>query len=287
MTCSYPSRLAQVLLVVLASGCVVTEPIDDGAATEATTTADTVADSTGGASSTSRTTGDATADAGDATDTSADTVVDTTGTTGTGPTTDDGSSSDTGSEGTCSGVPEFQCSEPIDCSMLPCGDVLFPFDAEGCMRPPCSGSDQCDDDQFCFLPYEAYEVCTSSGMACSDGPDGACECVSTPDCSGGYCMTDCHDLSDDPDTCGAAGCSATTVVAISDTCECTEGVPVCFDGPAGIGIDTGYLWHEETLEVAYFGARLFAVPLRWRLCTDPEAPPACGCFDPTLPPECP
>lgn len=281
MTCSHAFHTARVLLAVaLGSGCVVTEPIDDGTATEATTTAGTAADST------SRTTGDATADVGETTETSADTVVDTTG-TDTGPDTDDGSSTDTGTEGACPDVPGYECTATIDCSMLPCGDVLFPFDADGCMRPPCTGPEACNADQFCFLPYEVYGVCTSSGMACSDGPEGTCDCVSTPDCSGGYCMTDCHALSDDPGSCGTAGCGATTVTAISESCECTEDVPMCVDGPAGVGVDTGYLWHEETLEVAYFGARLWSVPLRWRLCTDPEAPPACGCFDPSLPPECP
>lgn len=284
MTCSYVLQPARTLLaVVLASGCVVTEPIDDGTATEATTTAGTQADS--GTSLTSPTTGEATADGGSSSDTAAEsTAADT---TATGSVTDDGSSSDTGSEGACPGVPAFQCTEPVDCFVPPCGDVFSPFDAEGCMRPPCTNQDDCDAEQFCFQPYEAYEICTSSGMSCSDGPDGTCECVSTPDCSGGYCMTDCHALGDDAGSCTAAGCGSTTVTAISDACACTEGVPVCLDGPAGVGIETGYLWHEETLEVAYFGARLWSVPLQWRLCTDPEAPPACGCFDPSLPPECP
>jgi hypothetical protein len=279
MTSSYASRSARGLLVaVILSGCVVTEPIDDGAATEASTAATTGpdGDSTLAGSSGPLTAGDATAD-GDATETTA----------ATGPGTDDGESTDTGPAGTCPDVPTYQCSEPFDCVGQPCGDVLFPYDENGCLRPPCSNSGECDGDQFCFLPYDAYEICISSGVACSDGPDGTCECVSTPDCSGGYCMTDCYELGEDAASCEAAGCDASTVIGISDTCECTADVPMCTQSPAGIGVPTGYMWHEETLQVAYFGARPWSVPLQWRLCSEPGAPPACGCFDPEQPPECP
>jgi hypothetical protein len=281
MPCSDLPRFTRgLLLAALLAGCVVTDPIDDDT-TEATTTAATGpdGDTTLGASSTPITAGDATAETGT--------------TAATGPITDDGDSSDTdestdtGPASACPGVPEFQCSNPTGCFMLPCGDVLYPFDAEGCMRPPCINPDECNADQFCFRPYEAYGVCVSSGTACSDGPDGTCECVSTPDCSGGYCMPDCYELSDDPASCGAAGCYSSPVVAISEACECTADVPGCFQSPAGIGVDTGYIWHEETLEVVYIGQRPWSAPLRWRLCSDPEAPPACGCFDLAQPPECP
>lgn len=280
----FPSPIA-VLVTTLVTGCVIPMPVgngdDEGGDATSHHTGD---DASIGASSAPLTAGDATG--ASTTTPSTDTAADGTATAdATGPVTDDGTGTDTSAESPCAGVTEFECSAPIDCTALPCGDMLFPFDAAGCMRPPCAGPRDCADDQLCLFPYETHGVCTGSGMSCSDGRDGACECVSNPDCGGGFCVTDCA-ARRDAASCEADDCAVATVIDISETCACTEDAFVCFDAGVGIGLPTGYLWHEETLRVAYFH-RPFTLPIGWRLCTDAGAPPACGCFDPTSPPECP
>lgn len=267
-------RLARMLVVAgLVGGCGPTTigdgPSEDGSSSAQPSTGAADPTTTGASTSVGSTAGDGPLDASDGEPTTA------TAGSSTGPDV----------EGPCPDVPGFECSMPFDCSFLAC-TALVPFDEQGCMRPPCTGPEGCAADQFCFLPYESYGVCTSSGMSCSDGPDGTCECVSTPDCGGGYCMTDCTDLSSDREGCEAAGCDFTTVVGISETCECIPDVPLCLQGPGGVGGIPSFMWHEQTLEVAYF-FRPWDVPLRWHPCTEPGSPPACACNDPFLPPTCP
>jgi hypothetical protein len=163
------------------------------------------------------------------------------------------------------------------------------------MRPPCILPEDCDPGFTC-LRSQDYGGCESSGLFCEDDRTGACQCVSTPDCSGGHCLPDdevppleCFGLPDEA-TCLDASCSYfETVTEISDTCECTPGVPACllFLGTIGGSDAPDYFWHEATGTVALFGTSWDWPPVGWRFCTDPGAPPACDCYEPFMAPDCP
>ena len=100
---------------------------------------------------------------------------------------------------------------------------------------------------------------------------------------------ECFGLPDEP-TCLDAGCSFfETVTGVSDTCECTPGVPACLLFLDGIGGSAApnYFWHEDTLTVAMFSTDWLELPGGWRRCSDAGAPPACDCYEPFMEPMCP
>jgi hypothetical protein len=179
---SLPLRSARrsLAVLVLAAACGGPGPVSDDGEGSSTATPTTAAtnDPTLGASSMPAT-GDGSSD-----------TVDTAPTTGTGTSTDETATTDadTGLAPRCPDVRAFQCAEPIDCPPGSCGDPLSPFDADGCMRPPCTMHEQCEPGLAC-VRAEDYGGCASSGLYCSDDPRvGQCLCVSTPDCGGGHCL---------------------------------------------------------------------------------------------------
>jgi hypothetical protein len=279
---SFPRSARALVVSALASACVVPEPVG-GAEGSTTTTPTTIAtdDSTAGS-----TVSPSTADTS-ATDTSATSATDTSAT--------DTSTTDTGPPSACPGVPEFQCTMPLECFLQGCGEPFSPFDAEGCMLPPCTSDDECEPDFACLRPQE-YGGCAGSGLSCSDGPDGACQCISKPDCSGGWCVPadeipplECFGLPD-AEACLDAGCTVLdTVIVIAEDCTCTLDVPACllFPGMMSGGTATDYFWHEATGTVAAFGTSWALLPTGWRRCTDPGAPPACECYEAFMEPVCP
>jgi hypothetical protein len=101
---------------------------------------------------------------------------------------------------------------------------------------------------------------------------------------------ECFGLPDE-ETCLDAGCSYfELVLQISETCECTPGVPACLffvgdeiGGPAA----PDFFWHEATGTVAMFSTSWIEVPVGWRNCSDAGAPVACGCYEPFEEPACP
>jgi hypothetical protein len=182
MTCLRYARCSLVL-TALALGCTTPEPTGGDADGSSSATAATATDdSTLGATS-MPVTGDGTTDAADGTTTTG------TGSSGdTTETTETTETTDTGPTPQCTGVRAFQCTEPLDCPPDACGGPLSPFDADGCMRPPCSVPEDCDPG-FACVRAEDYGGCESSGMLCQDDPrTGQCQCVSTPDCGGGHCL---------------------------------------------------------------------------------------------------
>src|SRR5690606_31686176 len=148
--------------------------------------------------------------------------------------------------------------------------------------------DDCATGETCVFPID-YGGCASSGIFCSDGATGQCECAADPDCGGGYCLPDdevppleCFGQPDQP-TCEDAGCNHfETVLEISDTCECTPDQPACmlFLGGIGGGDAPDFFWHEATGTVAMFSTSWIELPVGWRRCTEAGAPPACDCYEP-------
>jgi hypothetical protein len=275
------------LALALSSACVIPQPIGgdaDGGSTTPTT--ETTGDPTLGATSNPSTTGSDTADATGTTDTDP---------TNTGSSSDSTATTDTGPTPACIGVPAFQCSEPLECFLQSCGELFSPFDADGCMRPPCTVPADCEPGFACLRPQD-YGGCASSGLACGDDRNGECQCVSDPDCGGGWCLPadeipplECFGLPDAA-ACLDAGCTEfRTVIEISDTCACTPDVPACllFPGQVSGAASPDYFWHEATLTVARFGTSWDLLPTGWRRCTDPGAPPACDCYEPFMRPTCP
>jgi hypothetical protein len=68
-----------------------------------------------------------------------------------------------------------------------CGDVDSPFDEHGCLRPTCMSHEDCDGTDLCYRPLD-FGGCASSDVFCDDDPTYGCTCMSTPDCSGAYCV---------------------------------------------------------------------------------------------------
>lgn len=207
---------------------------------------------------------------------------------------DDDGMPTTGSPGLCETLPGFECSGPVDCDVRPCGGPLDQYDANGCLRPPCEGPDDCGAGEACFFPVE-LGGCASSQPICFE-EDGVCGCGGSQDCGGGYCLPEdevpeasCFGLPDEG-ACLDAGCSYfDTVTVITDTCECNPGQPACLSFTGGIGgsASPDFFWHEATMTVAMFSESWIELPVGWRSCTEAGAPPACECYEPFMELMCP
>lgn len=68
-----------------------------------------------------------------------------------------------------------------------CGTPPSPFDADGCLRRPCTADGECAADERCFRGQD-FGLCESSGRSCSEDPDGTCLCTADDDCGGGHCI---------------------------------------------------------------------------------------------------
>lgn len=116
------------------------------------------------------------------------------GSTGSGGS--DGTAGDTAGGGACPPNDAFNCSAPVDCDAMDCGDPWSWFDADGCMRMPCQmGMDSCPDGERCYAPA-MDGGCVGSTIFCEDS-DMGCACGGTDDCGGSFCLP--MDL---PATCG-------------------------------------------------------------------------------------
>lgn len=263
---------------VVLSACVISMPVGDGRGDEG----DSDSEGTG-------TSGGITASA---TGPSATEGSDGSGSVGS--ETSDGSAT-TGLPELCADNPDFQCSAPIECGDSGCGGDFDHFDEDGCLRRTCTGPGDCDAGETCFFPAD-YGGCASSGIFCSD-QDGVCQCGGDADCGGGYCMPEgqvpsaqCFGQPDEG-ACSAVGCNFfQTTIVITDACECITDQPMCVwfpDDEIGGASAPNFFWHEDTMTVAMFGKDWFTLPAGWRPCSDPGAPPACGCYEPHNDPMCP
>ncbi len=109
----------------------------------------------------------------------------------TDPTTEtetdtDGTTTDTGGVD-CPAVPGFNCDGPVNCDQgYQCGELSSPFDADGCLRPSCESDEDCQAGDRCYIGYE-FDDCLSSEVFCGQEGD-MCECGSSDDCGGAFCV---------------------------------------------------------------------------------------------------
>lgn len=99
-----------------------------------------------------------------------------------------GSATETSADSGVVGCGPGQCEVfPIDCGPDGCGG-LGRIDEEGCFRPGCSTDEECGDDERCYRPMD-FGNCVSSDVFCEDNFETMqCECGSTDDCGGSYCV---------------------------------------------------------------------------------------------------
>ena len=137
--------------------------------------------------------------------------------------------------------------------------------------PPTDGSSSDGDDSGDGEPTGS----TGAPEEPTDGETGELQCFGLPD----------------EDTCLDAGCNYfESVIQVSETCECTPGVPACLffvGGEIGGSAAPDYFWHEATGTVAMFSTSWIEVPVGWRSCMEADAPAACGCYEPFMEPACP
>lgn len=81
------------------------------------------------------------------------------------------------------------CSRESVCASETCGGATARFDAEGCERPLCEQSADCEADQVCFLPALVEDACLSTLVEGCTEENGSCSCSQTADCSSsGFCI---------------------------------------------------------------------------------------------------
>ena len=106
-------------------------------------------------------------------------------------TSADGESSS--SSDTTTGAPPRCDGAPGNCAMYSpcevCGDLMSPFDEDGCLRTGCTDDMDCGAGERCFVGAD-FDTCTSSVGACEDDPVSmTCECQPNNDCSfAGWCV---------------------------------------------------------------------------------------------------
>ena len=210
--------------------------------------------------------------------------------TSDGPSTTSEETSRSDLPGVCEN-PRFQCSEPVDCSLVRCGELDSTFDEQGCLRLSCrSNASDCPEGQQCFTPMD-WSSCTSSNISCREREDGPCVCAVTDDCGGAYCVPadqapplDGCDASS-PDACIASGCRAPVgrrVLTAGAGCACDLETPYCVWWPTTALVEpdkTAYLQWEDD-EVVVFPWLVDPPPLGWTACDAlPFAHPGCVCAE--------
>jgi hypothetical protein len=85
----------------------------------------------------------------------------------------------------CPTSPDHTCRLRIDCSGQQCGG-LQPIDGAGCLRSACDPTHPCESGHFCYRAAD-WGGCASSHFDCEDKTT-RCECASTDDCGGSYCV---------------------------------------------------------------------------------------------------
>jgi hypothetical protein len=184
--------------------------------------------------------------------------------------------------------PAHACSMPLDCEAWDCGAPDSQVDETGCLRRSCVTDDDCVGTDVCYRPLD-WGQCASSGTSCHDGPDGVCECVSDPDCSGAWCIPG-------DGAPPAGGCDDTTMAACEMSgCESVLGRPIVPSNGGGCLCDleapqciwmwdhtllspgnTAYMRYDDQ-SVVVFGWVASPPPLGWIACEDVAFPPP-GCI---------
>lgn len=244
--------------------------------------------------------------------------------------TGDGSGASSGGGGSgsgpaaCTGNPDFTCTEPWDCEADPgnCGPLRV-FDTEGCLRLACDDHGDCPAGQKCYRAHRYHDGYSSpSSIGCFEGSGGGCECISTSDNAGRFCVDEADYPGDvaEPEACAMAttqaDCEAVafakaeiewcewmtawTARIDGDTCSFSEPETYCvyWNNDEGDDMCPESMCPDGTsMQVYSFalddGARLFESPHcgpspsgAWDLCEfgDDRSPPACSCAcDPGLP----
>jgi hypothetical protein len=244
--------------------------------------------------------GDGSASADDTTTTASTTTRTTTGPGTLTTTRPEDTGSDEVDSGMMSDVPSFacdnpahMCSTPIACEPRICGGPGAAFDDDGCLRRSCGSDDDCADTEVCYRPQD-WGGCASSGGTCHDAPDGGCECVFDPDCSGAWCLPGdeappsggCDDSTQN--ACEASGCELVLgrpILPANGACLCELDEPQCIwtwpDTTLSPG-NTAYMRLDDSAVMA-FPWSASPPPLGWIACEDVDfPPPACICA-PNLP----
>ena len=184
--------------------------------------------------------------------------------------------------GVCPPTAEFMCPNGIgDCGPQPCGDMLSPFDENGCLRPQCP----CPEGSTCFAPAD-FGGCASGSILCYDDGAGACVCEADDDCSGTYCIP--GDVSPYPclwaeneGDCLEANCRwwpGSRVVDGELGCACDEVQGVCVP-PVDIEPEfASYSFNSSPAEAIRLPIRLSPTPLGLTLCED-QPSQACECAE--------
>jgi hypothetical protein len=217
----------------------------------------------------------------DAGESSTDSDTGTTGGTVDDSTTDDTSafSCEVTEYNTCMSQPA--CEGCID-------DPLAPFDAEGCLRPPCGPAAPCPAGHACFRPLD-WGVCTSSGMTCAQ-VGNTCQCSGDPDCGGSYCLPDtvvppaaCPTLATEQ-ACIDGGCGTWVTAKIvapqpdgSCTCDAEQDQCLWIDpNVTALPGATSYVRHDGV--VLLMDGNFDPPPFSFLACANhPDPPPACNC----------
>ncbi|MCA9720230.1 MAG: hypothetical protein H6713_39280 [Myxococcales bacterium] len=166
---------------------------DSDASTSESTSAATTSPATTGGTTAGPTTGPgSTGEPTTSTPQTTGTSVETTGAPTTSVGTTAVTDASTGSTGSTTGAfecpdnPNYDCDEPIDCAQNSCGGLSDYFDDDGCLKQPCKMDSDCADGEKCYIGFQ-HDDCLSSAITCFK-EQGACECSSTPDCGGAYCV---------------------------------------------------------------------------------------------------
>lgn len=122
--------------------------------------------------------------------------------------------------------PEFTCAP--SCAGGECGP-LEPFDANGCLRLPCTADDECPSGQVCYTPALFGDCDVSNIIECAPEP-GGCVCTNSSAPVEGFCVDEDDRPTKEADDCGC-GCNCgdpgSHSTPMDDVCRCDAGYVFC------------------------------------------------------------